>query len=128
MIRRQNFHNRPDPDVGGETEFERCNFSQDQPVDSGGGVYVGVRLFPGDDTPRTFTNCNLTNAEPPPGSTCVGCNHNILRRNVVTSQDTITVDGQSTTLDHHSQIVYGVYDPVAGSYDYLPTPRQDDLD
>lgn len=54
-----------------ETEFVRCTFRQDQPNATNTG---GRRLWPGDDTPRTFTDCNLVNCELPPGSTVTRCN------------------------------------------------------
>ena len=40
--------------------YKYCNFSKPSP---------GTRIFPDDDTPREFRNCNLTNCVVPPGST-----------------------------------------------------------
>ncbi len=73
MLRFKNFSrlNTPPPPYDTETEFELCNFMQPAP-DTSGPNPVGVRLWPGDDTPRTFIRCNLMNCEPPPSSTVIG--------------------------------------------------------
>lgn len=125
MTSRQNFIGQTTPSIV-DTEYEECNFAQPQPVDSGGGVYVGVRLFPGDDTPRTFRRCNLCNCEPPPGSTLEQCNTTIKRNRVVTSSEDVTVDGVVTSLDHHSHFVEGRWTP--GGYEYHPSPVEIEVD
>ena len=84
MTEGKNFSGQPTPSII-DDHYRRCNFAQPAPVDSGGGVYVGVRLFPGDDTPPTFQRCNLANCEPPPGSTVVDC-----MTALITSSDTTT--------------------------------------
>ncbi|HUV64433.1 MAG TPA: hypothetical protein VMW24_11085, partial [Sedimentisphaerales bacterium] len=100
MIEHKNYSGNPDPDVGGETEFFRCNFTQPEPV-LDGADYVGVRLFPGDDTPRTFERCNLVNCEVPPGSTMTKCNTTIRRSLVVSTTDEIEVDGFSIPVNNY---------------------------
>ncbi len=74
MVRLKNFSGLiiPPPPYDRETEFEQCNFTQPAP-DTSGANPVGVRLWPGDDTPRTFFRCNMLNCEPPPGSTVTKC-------------------------------------------------------
>lgn len=106
--------------------YVECNFSQYQPVDSGGGVYVGVRLFLGDDTPRTFTDCNLSNCEAPPGSTVIGGNTAIVQRDLLSRTETVTIDGVGVSIDHHKNVVYGRWTP--GGYDYKTTPEEFEVD
>ena len=120
MIERKNFSGNPDPDVGGETEFTQCNFTQPEPV-LDGEEYIGVRLFPGDDTPRTFTRCNLVNCEAPPGSVMNNCNTTIRRSLVVSATDEIEIDGFSIPVNLYVDIIYGrQIDP--GIYEYHPEP------
>ena len=83
--------------------------------------YHPVRLFPGDDTPRTFENCNLVNCEVPPGSTVIKCNTTIRRTLVPTSTDEIVVDGESIGNTIYHDIIYGRY--VDGVAEYKPTPE-----
>ena len=126
MISNKNFSRQTNPDVGGETVFERCNFCQPAPVASGDD-WVGTRLFPGDDTPRTFTECNLVNCEVPPGSTITKCNVMVIRRGVVVSSEDIEVAGQVITVDTKADICYG-RQTAAGVYSYYGTPKQDILE
>ncbi len=112
MIEGKNFARTTTPRLI-DTEYRKCNFSQSQPIDVGG-KKRGVRLFPGDDTPRTFIGCNMVNCEPPPGSTVIHCNTWIIERNVVTSTDSVTVDGITVSIDHHSDFVHSKY--VDGEY------------
>ena len=120
MIEGKNFARTTTPRLI-DTEYRDCNFSQSQPIDVDG-KKRGVRLFPGDNTPRTFINCNLVNAEPPPGSTVTNCNTWIIERNAVTSTDSVTVDGTRVEIDHHSDFVHSHY--VNGAYvDQTPTER-----
>jgi hypothetical protein len=120
MIERKNFSGQVSPDVGGETEFSQCNFTQPEPV-LDGALYVGVRLFPGDDTPRTFTKCNLVNCETPPGSTMTGCNQSISRTMIVTSTDELVIDGHTIETPFYSDFIYG-WRTAEGVYEYHPTP------
>ena len=115
----KNFAGQVTPSIV-DTEYVECNFAQPEPV-LDGSDYVGVRLFPGDDTPRTFTDCLMTNCEPPPGSTC-NRRCTIRRKNVVVDTDTITVDGQSVTLNSYADVVYGHY--RNGECTYFPAPKE----
>ncbi len=125
MIVRGNFAGNPNPDVGGETEFRNCNFSQPAPVDVAGKMR-GVRLFLSDDTPRTFISCNLCNCEPPPGSTVTDCNTCIKAYYLDTDTETTTVDGEEIVLQHHADNIYGRWTP--GGYEDNPSPVVVDVD
>ena len=118
MIPRGNFGNGLAPPE--DTEYHNCNFAFDQP-DMTGPNPVGQRLFPGDDTPRTFVNCNMINAEPPPGSTVTGGgNTRIVQRNVVVDTDEIVTPGGTIVTDVLADIHHGNY--INGAYVYLPAP------
>jgi len=79
MIKEKNYSNQLTPsDI--DTEYQNCNFSQQGETDGGSG-WQPVRIFPGDDTPRTFIECNLGNAIPPPNSILTRCNTTIIERN-----------------------------------------------
>ena len=121
MIERQNFSGNPNPDVGDETEFVRCNFSQPAPVDNAGS-FEGVRLFPDDDTPKTFIDCNLCNCETPPDSTITRCNTVIKEFRKVTGSDSVAIDGVTITTNTTSDFVYGKRTEVG--YDYHELPRE----
>ena len=121
MTRNKNFNGQPTPSII-DTGYEFCNFSQPQPVDVGGKMQ-GVRLFPGDDTPRTFINCNMTNCEPPPGSTLTGCNTTIVEKNILSgASDKITIDGVNIVEEHHINRIHGRFNPDTQKYDYHPSP------
>ena len=122
MISEQNFSNMPVNEIPVDTEYQRCNFSRSQP-DLGPPV-KGVRLFPGDDTPRTFIDCNLFNCEPPPGSTLIRCNTWIVETGILGPVDELVVDGvvQHTT-QYHDRTVHAKYDPDTGTYDRTGFPQ-----
>jgi hypothetical protein len=102
--------------------YKNCNFSIPNCVDDGGHK-KGVRLFPGDDTPRTFINCNLINCEPPPNSTLTGCNTAIIDRGVgVSTEDAIEIDGTAIECTQLKDVVYGKYED--GGYTYFPIPKE----
>ena len=87
------------------------------------GVKKGVRLFPGDDTPRTFISCNMVNCEPPPDSTQIGCNNAIVERDVVYSMDDlIEIDGEVISGTQLKDVCYGKYEN--GAYLYFPSPKK----
>ena len=121
MTKYKNFSGQTTPDIVDDV-YEQCNFSQPAPADDGG-TKKGVRLFPGDDTPRTFIDCNLVNCEPPPGSTVTGGNTTIKDLDVVIDSDTVTIDGESVTLNNIGSIVYGHFNKETQQYDYLDTPE-----
>lgn len=118
---RRNFTNIVMPDVL-DDEYIQCNFTQSQPRDASG-LMRGQRLFPGDDTPRTFRDCNLVNAEPPPGSTIIKCNTVVRGRNIVDSGDTVTFDGQAFRQKAYQATIYGKWDVGAADYVYFDPPR-----
>ncbi len=124
-----NFSNQATPSVIAD-EYVGSNFTQAQPVDGPGGVKVGVRLFPGDDTPRTFRgSCNLTNCHPPPGSVVdPSCNTTVAERGIVSSAETVTVDGDPIVLEHHVNRIHGRYDGTIGAYVYLGSPIDVEVD
>lgn len=123
MTERENFSGQVPPLII-DDEYRNCNFSQPQPLDVGG-LKRGVVIFEADTTPRTFVDCNMTNCEPPPGSICTNCNLTIAERNVATTTETVTIDGEDIVLQHHSNFIHGHYDSVAETYRDLDTPRED---
>ena len=96
----QNFSGDPTPRVK-DTEYVGCNFSQREPQ---------TRLFPGDDTPRTFVDCNLVNCLPPPGSTVKGCNTTQVQRGVEISETPISIGGRDTTVKAYADRILGRLD------------------
>lgn len=100
--------------------YEGDNFSQPQPVDIGGGVFRGVRLFPGDDTPRTFIHCNLLNCEVPPGSTVVKCLTAMVETGVEVSTESIRTGGQNVIVKRRANIIHGKWTP--SGYEDRSTP------
>lgn len=107
--------------------FQRCNFTHKIPVDVAD-KKRGVRLFPADDRPHTFIQCNLCNCEPPPGSTVTGCNTGIKEFALESGTDIIAVDGQPIGLVHHIDRIHGRFDPATGDYIDKPTPEDIEVD
>ena len=121
-IRDKNFSNFDPAAIPVDSEYVACNFTQKVP-DTSGAQPVGVRLFPGDDTPRTFRNCNLVNCLPPPGSTVINCNTTIAEYDVFDFDETITIDGVVIdTTTHYKMVIHGRYDPDTETPEYHPTP------
>lgn len=118
------YKNFPDPaTIPVADEYVFCNFMREAPLDVGG-LKRGVRLFPGDDTPRIFSDCLLVNCEPPPNSTVVGGNTRMVEYDVVGDQDSVTIDGGTPIIiTHHNMVTYGRYDAETQSYIDLPTPE-----
>ena len=117
-IRRKNFSEVPSNEIPTDTEYRRCNFAMLAP-DTSGADPVGHKLFPGDNTPRTFFECNFTNREPPPGAICVRCNTAIVERDTLIDTDTIVVDGVTvSTVQNLGATVYGRYNPDTKQYEY----------
>ena len=100
--------------------YESCNFMMRQPVEVDG-KKVGVRLFLGDDTPRTFINCNLINREVPPNSTIIGGNTAIIVYDVVMSTDSVEINGETISIDNKSNFCYGRYNPDTLQIEYRDT-------
>ena len=120
MISRKNFSGEVTPRLI-DTEYESCNFSQPQPLDTAG-VKSGIRLFPGDDTPRLFRNCNLINCDLPLGSTIEGGNTAIIEFSLVASSEDIIIDGVIiATEETKFNRVHGRY--VDGVMEYKATPE-----
>lgn len=125
MIQRKNFAGVPVAQIPVDLEYRNCNFSREAPATPAPNP-TSVRLFPGDDTPRTFIDCNMVNCEPPPGSTLIRCNTSIKESGVVTQTDTVTVDGfLVSTSDRTSTFTYGRWNPNTQSYQYLGTPLEE---
>jgi hypothetical protein len=122
VIRQKNFSNWDVNDIPVDTEYEKCNFSQNVP-DTSGANPVGIRLFPGDDTPRTFRDCNMLNCEPPPGSTVDNCKTLIMAREQDAHTETITVDSVVvSSRTFKKSILYGKINPQTLVYEYEPVP------
>jgi len=85
----------------------------------------GIRLWPNDDTPRSFERCRLTNCELPPGSTTVGCRQAILEKKVLKDTDTIKIDGEEITTENYERRVYGKIED--GDYLYFARSKTQEL-
>lgn len=110
MTRNKNFSGQQTPSVVDDTYY-CCNFAQPQPVFHQDDSAHGVRLFPGDDTPRAFIQCNLTNCQVPPGSTMEECNTAIVARHQPVETEDVEVDGRTVTrTTKEGSVVHGLYD------------------
>lgn len=107
MTKGKNFRSQAIPSII-DTEYQRCNFAFKNCIDVAG-VKKGTRLFPGDDTSRTFIECNMSNCEPPPGSTLINCNTNISEKQVVVGSDSVVIDGETISVYDYANISYGRY-------------------
>ena len=102
VTERKNFSGQATPSII-DMEYQRCNFAQTLPDPN---LPNRVRIFPGDDTPRTFFRCNLVNCEVPPGSTVTKCNTSIVASNMLIGSITITVDGNSSSIEFYGTKFY----------------------
>ena len=123
MTKDKNFSNQETPLVI-DTEYRDCNFMQDNCIEVAG-KKQGVRIFPGDDTPRTFIDCNMTNCEPPPGSIVKKANGNItggsiIERMVIVATDTVEIDGETIVVNDYVDRRYGSL--CQGVYSYHTVP------
>ena len=116
-VSNKNYRNTQTPE-NLDSEYINCCFAQGQPVDTEG-VKTGVRLFPNDNTARTFTDCNLVNCEPPPGSTLIRCNTTLVTRQSLVNTSTIVIDGEEIVVGDEVDIIHGRYDQDLG-YVYAP--------
>lgn len=108
-----------------DLEYHHCNFARSQP-DTSGPEPVGVRLWPGDDTPRTFVDCNLQNCEVPPGSTVIRSPRAIIEMDVVVDENVIVVDGvERTRRTRMGKRFHGYYDPDTNAVVREPTPIEE---
>lgn len=121
MIEWENFMKTPIEDIPKDLEYRHCNFSQKTCVHENGTIR-GHRLFPGDDTPRTFIRCNMCNCEPPPGSTCVQCGGTICDIAVLDSTNIIDIDGFKIEQNTYVNILYGRFRD--GVYNYKSVPQK----
>lgn len=112
IVAHKNFSGQQTPSLIA-VEYRGCNFSQPSPVFRDG-KWVGRRLFPGNPTVRTFIECNLTNATPPPGSTLTRCNTTIRQNRVETGTEIVTINsaGTTATLRRYVNRIHGRLDPV----------------
>ena len=106
VVRNMNFTEQDTPSII-DTEYESCNFCFPNCLDDGG-VMKGHRIFPGDDTPRTFTNCNLNNRLPPPGSVFDRKIY-LIEHTKHVSSDYIDIDGDQIEQKNYADIYYGYY-------------------
>lgn len=117
MTKIKNFNGQLTPSII-DTHYDTCTFMQPNCIDM-----KGVRIFPGDDTPRHFKNCLLVNCELPPGSTVSHCNTSIKEHGVIESSEDVVIDGETITVNNYVTRKYGHYDPVTESYVYFPSPQ-----
>lgn len=121
MTEKKLFTNQDTPSII-DTEYRNCNFGHTEAVKDNG-QWKGHKLFPGDDTPRTFIDCNLINCEPPPGSTVIGGNKALIRSKVFDyAEDGIVIDGHAIVINHYKRIVLGKWTP--SGYLHYPTPKE----
>lgn len=123
MIKGKNFSNQIVPSEI-DTEYLNCNFSHSNCI-TVLGQKVGHRIFPEDDTPRTFIDCNMKNCEPPPGSILMKANgvqkgFSVVEAMVIVSTEVVTIDGESIDVHQYADRKHGTY--FQGVYSYLPTP------
>lgn len=116
----KNFTATPIEEIPVDSEYVRCNFARLQPARLNPNP-EGHRLFPGDDTPRTFRDCNLFNCETPPGSTLENCNTWIVETGITPAaqeDDVVIVDGvEVERIVYHDRTTYGKWN--GSSYDYI---------
>lgn len=120
MISDRNYAGKTTPSAIDE-EYVSCNFCQSAPGTQNG-QKVPVRLFPGDDTPRTFRRCNLTNCLPPPGSTLDRCTTFLCDQHVVIRTEQIIIDGETLEIPIYGSVVYGYVHPQTLAVVYYPEP------
>ena len=101
IIQHKNFSKQIAPPQA--DEYHNCNFSQASP---------GTRLWPGNDTPRRFVECNMVNAEPPLGSTLERCNTTQVERSVEIGDRSVTVAGRTVSIKRYTDRILGSLSPV----------------
>lgn len=118
MTKDKNFSNQTVPKII-DTEYRDCNFSHSNCL-TVFGKKVGHRIFPDDDTPRTFIHCNMTNCEPPPNSNLIKSPPTIIERMVVVKTEVIKIDGEKIEAKDYVDRIHGSY--WEGVYTYHSTP------
>lgn len=113
----------PPPPYDVETQFVGCNFAFQSPVATGDpDKPVGNRLWPGDDTSRSFRDCNLLNCETPPGSNVQDSNTTLTDDEG--AQESIVIDGLQIDSVTGIQVTYGRWRPSLDAYEYLEPPNK----
>lgn len=126
MIFRKAFIDADPNTIPKDSEYRECNFMRSQPASTNPGR--GVRLWPGDDTPRVFIDCNMMNCEPPPGSTYIRCNSYMMERSIPAHTDELVVDGvQVSFTQYHDKRLWGRWDTdINGYVDIAPVQSPED--
>ncbi len=118
MIKGKNFMRIDIADIPVDAKYDSCNFGRRNCIDTAG-VKTGHRLFPGDDTPRTFIRCNLVNCELPPGSTTTNEKNAILERDILLSSEDMVIDGETIVAETRGMRTYGYHVNATGQYEYI---------
>lgn len=118
MISGKNFSNQIVP-FEIDTEYKDCNFSHSNCL-TVFGQKVGHRIFPDDDTPRTFIDCNMINCEPPPGSNLINSRARVVERMVVVNSEIINIDDEQIVAKDYVDKLHGTY--LEGRYIYHSIP------
>ena len=104
MITAKNFSGQLTPAIKGQPaiveRYGNCNFTQPQP---------NTRIFPGDDTPREFIECNLVNCIVPAGCKLTRCNTTQVMRMVEDGTEDIVIDGKVNKIKKYVDRVLGRY-------------------
>ena len=106
MTNKKNFSNQETPSIIDDS-YCKCNFCQRDfvPIQVND-VWEGRRIFPGDDTPKHFDDCNLINCEVPPGSIVEpNCNTRLVEYDVVVDTIEVEIDGETIIEDVLENIV-----------------------
>lgn len=118
MVKDKNFSNQIIPRII-DIEYRDCNFSHSNCL-TVLGKKVGHRIFPDDDTPRIFIDCNMTNCEPPPGSSMINSYSTITERMIVTNVEILQIDAEQIEVNDYADRIHGFY--YEGVYTYHSTP------
>lgn len=118
MIENKGYSNPAPDEVPKDSEYRSCLIKFDAP-DTSGASPAGKELWPGDNTPRTFIDCNLINVAPPPGSTLIRTNATVAEYGIPAGSDTLTVDGALIhTTNYIVNRTYGRYDDSANYVEF----------
>lgn len=118
MVEGKNFSNQIVPRTV-DIEYRDCNFSHSNCL-TVLGQKVGVRIFPDDDTPRTFIDCNMTNCEPPPESSMINSYSTITERMVISNTDIVQIDTEQIEVHYYVDRIYGHYHEGIYTYHSIP--------
>ena len=118
MVKDKNFSNQIIPRII-DIEYRDCNFSHSDCIEVLG-QKVGVRIFPDDDTPRTFIGCNMRNCEPPPGSSMINSYSTIIERIAIVNTEILQIDAEQIEVNDYADKIHGFY--YEGTYTYHSIP------